>query len=125
MVDLPVELRISGTELDLAIDVLFINAKAFCHCIDRRIRYLNVIVLGTRAKGQSYNKEILMEGLDICLRKYNRAGVTVNMIHADNEFKPALEILLEEWEIRVNFHSCVSTLGISNTKIERFKTDSE
>ena len=44
-----------------------------------------------------------MEGLDICLRKYNRAGITIKKIHADNEFKPALEVLLEEWEVNVNF----------------------
>ena len=103
MVDLPKELRISGTELDLAIDVLFINAEAFLHCLDRRIKCPNLVILGTRAKGRSYNKQVLVEGLDICLQKYNRAGITIKTIHADNEFKPALEVLLEEWEVNVNF----------------------
>ena len=103
VVDSPLELRINGIKLDLAIDVLFINAKGFLHCVDRRIKCLNLVILGTRAKGRSYNKQILVEGLDICLRKYNFAGVTVKTIHADNEFKHALEILLEEWEVSVNF----------------------
>ena len=102
-IDLPRELRIAGMELELAIDVVYINKEAFLHGIDRRIRCPTIVVLGTRAKGRGYNKEILAQGIDVILRFYNRADVTITKIHADNEFKPVLEELTEDWTVAFNF----------------------
>ena len=39
------------------------------------------------------------------VRKYNRAGVRISVIHADNEFRPLLKELIQsdEWDADVNF----------------------
>ena len=85
-IELPPKLRLKGMEMELAIDVLFINNEAFLHTVDRKIKCPNAVVLGTPAKGRSYDKETLFQGLDQILRKYNRADVVITKIHADNEF---------------------------------------
>ena len=38
VVDLPPELDTDGMEVDLPIDVIFINNEAFLHALDRRIK---------------------------------------------------------------------------------------
>ena len=102
-IDLPKELQITGMKLEIAIDVVYINKEAFLHSVDRRIRCPNIVVLGTKAKGRSYNKEILTKGIDIVLRFYNRSNVTITKIHADNEFKSTLETLTKDWTVAFNF----------------------
>ena len=90
-------------KLEIAIDVVYINKEAFLHSVDRRIRCPNIVVLGTKAKGRGYNKEILTKGIDILLRFYNRSDVTITKIHADNEFKSTLETLTKDWTVAFNF----------------------
>ena len=53
-------------------------------------------------KGQAYNKEVLLAGLNHILWKYNKADVVISKLHADNEFKSVMEDLDEKWELDVN-----------------------
>ena len=68
-IDLLPELRIKGMETELAIDMVYINDKAFLHILNRKIKCLHTVVLGTCAKGQAYDKEVLLAGLNHILHK--------------------------------------------------------
>lgn len=86
IIELPHELEIEGREVELAMDVVFINDQSFLHTVDGLIRYHGLVALGTRKKDENYTSEVLFEGLDEILRFYNKAGVYVKRIHTDNEF---------------------------------------
>ena len=86
VVEMPPELNSEGMEVDLAIDVVFIDNEAFLHTVDRKIKKPSCVVLGTKRKGESYDKQTLFNGLDGILREYNKAEVYVRKIYADNEF---------------------------------------
>ena len=47
IIDLPKELQVKRMEMELAINILFINNEAFLYSIDQRIKCSNLIVLGT------------------------------------------------------------------------------
>ena len=101
VVDLPPELQIS--EVELAMDVLFINDQAFFHAKDRTIKFKGLVPLGTVGKKKSYSVKDLFEGLDKILRHYNKAAIRIAMIHADKEFKPRFEEVEDRWDIALNF----------------------
>ena len=85
-IELPPKLNMNGREVELAIDVYFVNNEAFLHTLDRTLKCPHCAVLGTHRKGQAYNKENLIEGLNDILQKYNHGDVRIKTIHADNEF---------------------------------------
>ena len=37
------------------------------------------------------------------IRYYNRAGLRIECIHADNEFRPLLEPIQDEFQVQFNF----------------------
>ena len=37
-IELPLELHLAGKDMDLAIDVVYINSEAFLHTVDRTIK---------------------------------------------------------------------------------------
>ena len=78
MIDLLPKLQVKGMKMELAVDVVFINNKVFFHTLDRKIKCPHSVVLGTRAKGQAYSKEVLLAGFNHILKKYNKADVIIN-----------------------------------------------
>ena len=61
------------------------------------------MVLGTKKKGERYNKDVLYAGIDEVLRVYNKVGIYVKTIHADHKFKPLFNDLEDKWEVTLNF----------------------
>ena len=47
--------------------------------------------------------EIYKDLLSEVIRLYNRGGFTVKYINADNEFRPLVEPLADEFEVEFNF----------------------
>ena len=104
-IELPPELEVAGKEMELAIDVVYINRECFLHTVDRTIKEPSCVTLGTYSKGEAPTSEILYKGLDEIIRKYNRADVRISVIHADNEFRSLLESLIQndDYDVDINF----------------------
>ena len=85
--------------------MVYINRECFLHTVDRTIKEPSCVTLGTYSKGEAPTSEILYKGLDEVIRKYNRADVRISVIHADNEFRPLLESLIQsdDYNVDVNF----------------------
>ena len=64
-------------EKDCPVIQIRLTGPAFLYSIDRRIKCPNLVVLGTKVKGKSYNKDVLYQGLDKILHKYNHASVQI------------------------------------------------
>ena len=87
LIELPTELMTAGRNIELAIDVVFINNDSFLHTVDRTLKFNGIMVLVTWTKGESYTSAGLCLGLDEVLRLYNHADIYITRIHCDNEFK--------------------------------------
>ena len=98
VVDLPPELM--DTETELAIDVVFVENEAFLHCVDQKLKGKSIVPLGTTKKAKG---EYLIEGPRKVVRYYNKADITVSMIHANNEFRSIAEAMEEDWKLDFNF----------------------
>ena len=77
IIELLPELNVAGMELDLAINVVYVNNKVFLNAIDRRIKCPTCIILGTRKKDEGHNAEVRKEAIAKVIRKYNQDGVYV------------------------------------------------
>ena len=104
-IEIPPELDLAGKEMELAIDVVYINRECFLHTVDRTIKEPSCVTLGTYSKGEAPTSETLYKALYEVRRKYNRADVRISVLHADNEFRSLLEELIQsdEWDIDINF----------------------
>ena len=98
MIELPLELMIEGRKIKLAVDIVYINGEAFLHSVDQSIKYNGIVSLGTK-----YTAAKICKALDNILRLYNKAGIYVTVIHADNEFRKIFRDIDEDWEVESNF----------------------
>ena len=46
---------------------------------------------------------MLFDGLDVILRHYNKNGIWVSLIHADNKFRSIMSELVDIWDVEINF----------------------
>ena len=94
VIEIPPELDLAGKEMELAVDVVYINRECFLHTVNRTIKEPSCVTLGTYTKGEAPTKETLYHALDEVMRKYNRADVRISILHADNKFRSVLHVLL-------------------------------
>ena len=72
-------------DLELAIDLVFINSQIFMTTIDRTITFKAVVPLRSR------EDEVILEALDVIISYYRNTGFDVMRIHADGEFESLKE----------------------------------
>lgn len=102
-IDLPSELKVKGLEIELAINVVYINDQSFLHSIDQTIKLRGLSTLGTRKGDENYIKDMLYSGINNILCHYNKMEIYVTTIHADNDFRPLFTNLEDKWDIKINF----------------------
>ena len=105
VVEIPPELDFAGKEMELAVNIVYINSECFLHTVDRTIKEPTCITLGTYIKEEAPTQKTLYQALDEVMRKYNQADVRISVIHANNEFRSVLNDLIvsDEWDVDVNF----------------------
>lgn len=87
IVAVPPELLAAHQHVELAIDTMFVCGIAFLTTISKKIKYRTATWI------PKLTKQHYMDALEPILRMYARAGMTISRIHADNEFRPALNEL--------------------------------
>ena len=98
-ITIPPELLQAQQSVDLCMDALFVEKMPFLSTVSKRIIYRTCGFVPSK-KVQSY-REALAEVLQL----YLRAGLSVDRIHADNEFKPLLEEMRDEYHFHPNYAS--------------------
>ena len=92
--DIPNEIVVRNQDLVLCVDCLHINSCLFLTSIDRTIKFRTCVPI--------YHKTIkeYKRALQQIIKKYNVAGFRVSKLHADNEFKPLMEPLEGELNLK-------------------------
>ena len=84
-IELSEELELRDKELELAMDVMFIDKSSFLVTIDRLIKYRAAVGIKDRSADE------LFESLDIILRMYNDAGYDIKTIYCNGEFHSIMD----------------------------------
>ena len=95
-IDIPEEFVSTNKDIELAIDIIFINNEPILTTIDRSLMFKACMPLKSR------EDENILQGLDTILCRYNQGGYTVVRIHADGEFKSLLLQIEDDLDISVN-----------------------
>jgi Reverse transcriptase (RNA-dependent DNA polymerase) len=97
LIEIPKELLLHNVEVELCIDVMYINQVKFLTNIDRSVRFRCIAALKTRTK------EELFHALDKTLRVYNGAGFVIKQIYCDIEFQPMFDLVKDELDVKMNY----------------------
>ena len=91
-ITIPKELLEKNYQVELCMDVIYVCGIPFLASIDKQVKYRSVVYL------ESKHSEDFYKALDMILRKYNKAGFVVNLIHCDREFKPLMNEVIDNME---------------------------
>ena len=92
-IEVPREIYEKHPDLDLHIDVIYVNELPHLTSIDGVIRFRAAVPLDSRSA------EDLYKALDAILRHYNKADFVISEIHADSEFDPMITPLEDNLHI--------------------------
>ena len=95
-IEIPDAFVARNKNLELAIDIMFINKETILTTIDRSIMFKACVPLHSR------EDEDIFRGLDEILRHYNKGGYEITKIHADGEFESLLLRIKDDLDIEVN-----------------------
>ena len=96
-VAIPPELYTAQQNVDLCIDIMFVNEMPFLTSISKRIMYRTAQFLPTRTA------EDLRSAIDAIFRIYNDAGFTITNVYCDNEFKPLFDEVKDDLDITMHY----------------------
>ena len=96
-IDIPRELIRSQRDITLCIDGMKVNGIWFLTTISRNLYYRTAHYIQQQTS-ECY-KTTLME----VVRIYNRAGMRVSRIHADNEFRAVIDPIRDDLDLDVNY----------------------
>jgi hypothetical protein len=96
-VKIPEELIANNREIELCIDIMYVNECGFMTTINRTIRFRSAIPIENRTHEEYYRV------LDIVLRLYNSAGFHIKTIHCNGKFRAMMEKVKDDLGVRMNF----------------------
>ena len=98
-VEIPEELTMHNSEIDLCIDLMFVNNVVALTGVDKQIKFRHFVAMANRTKKSLYN------GIDKIFRLYNHGDFMVRRIFCDQEFKAVFEDVKDELNVHMNYTS--------------------
>jgi hypothetical protein len=96
-IEIPEELILQNCEIDLCIDIMYVNECGFMTTIDQTIRFRSALPIENRTHEEYYRV------LDMVLPLYNSAGFHIKTIHCDGEFCAMMDKVKDDLGVRMNF----------------------
>ena len=96
-IEIPSELIARNEEIDLCIDIAFINNFVALTGRDKQLKARHLHELANRTKSQMYS------AIDKMFRDYNYAGFRIKTIFCDQEFKPVFEEVKDELGVDMEY----------------------
>ena len=119
-IEIPDEFVARNKNLELAINIMFINKEKILTTIDGSIMFKACVPLPSREDGD------IFRGLDEILRHFNKGGYTITKIHADGEFESLLLRIKDDLDIKINVVNPDEHVGdierLNRTIREKFRT---
>jgi hypothetical protein len=96
-IEIPEELISQNCEIDLCIDIMYVNKCGFMTMIDQKIRFRSALPIENCTHEEYYRV------LDMVLRLYNSAGFHIKTIHCDGEFCAMIDKVKYDLGVCMNF----------------------
>ena len=96
-IELPDEIKNMNHDLDLCMDIMFVNELPMLTTIDKTIRFRGLVPLESRTHEECYR------ALDKVLRFYNQAGYRIRTIFCDGEFRAMMDKVCDDLDVRMNY----------------------
>jgi hypothetical protein len=96
-IEIPEELILQNREIDLCIDIMYVNECGFMTTIDQTIQFRSALPIENRTHEEYYRV------LDMVLRLYNSAGFHIKTIHCDGEFRAMMDKVKDDLGVCMNF----------------------
>ena len=100
-IPLPASILEAQQNITLCADLFFVDGLTFLLTVSRNIRFITVHALNRR----SMTRDVLPK-LDTVFNTYRARGFRITALHADNEFRPLVPILLQPSHGHVPVHIC-------------------
>ena len=97
IIEIPKELITQHRDVELCIDIMYVNECGMMTTIDRTIKFRAVLPMGNKTHEEYYG------ALDKVLRLYNEAGFVIKTIHCDGEFRAMMNRVKDDLGVRMNF----------------------
>ena len=97
LIEIPRELIEQHRELDLCIDVMYVNECGMLTSIDRSVRFRGLVPVENKDHKEYYR------ALDKILRFYNKSGFIIKTIHCDGEFRAMMEKVSDDLSVDMNY----------------------
>jgi hypothetical protein len=95
-IKIPEELISQNCEIDLCIDIMYVNECGFMTMIDQTIQFRSLLPIENRTHEEYYRV------LDMVLRLYNSAGFHIQTIHC-GEFRAMMDKVKDDLGVCMNF----------------------
>ena len=115
-IEIPEELVMNNMELDLCIDLLFINNVVALTGVDKQVKYRHYIDIPNRMKKSLYS------AIDEIFRIYNHADFSIRAIYCDREFRPLFEGIKDDLGIHMNYTSAGEHEPVSERNNQHIKS---
>ena len=96
-IEIPKELIQAQREVTLCMDGMKVNGQSFLTTISRNIMYR------TAQWVKNQTAEVYRDALIQVFRVYNTGGFKITTIHCDNEFRPLMEQISNEFQVTMNY----------------------
>ena len=96
-IEIPKELVMKHHNIEICMDVMFINGQPMLTTIDKTIKFCAVVPIDSRVHSEYFR------AIDVVLRHYNKGGFIVRKIHCDIEFKPMSNKVSNNLDIEMNY----------------------
>ena len=97
LIEIPKEIFERNRDLELCIDIMYINNVGMMTAIDRSIKFRTTVMVDSKAH------EDYFEALDVVLRHYNNADLMIKTIQCDGEFRAMFESVKDELDVNMNY----------------------
>ena len=91
------ETKSINKQIELCIDIMYVNDIPMLTTIDKTIKFHGLVPLNSRSHEEYY------QALDQVLRFYNKSGYFIKTIFCDGEFKSLMDKVADELDIDMNY----------------------
>ena len=96
-IEIPEELYMKRSDLELCIDIMYVNEAPYFTTISKALYYRTAQFLPTRTHRDLYTS------LDEVLQVYNTEGFAITKIYCSNEFKPIMDPVKDDLDVDMQY----------------------
>ena len=97
LVEIPAEINEKHHDIELCMDIMFVNECGMLTAIDRLIQFRSVVPIDTKTQCDYY------KALDVIFHQYNKGGFVIKTIYCDGEYLAMMNKVSDGLDVVMNY----------------------